>query len=131
MININNANSCLMWKCKICQKRIACIEIRAKRVSWVFADSYIWFSYGLEKLQVSTSFVTIFLKYIKSLKFRRKSEKTLKLMKPARWLPTISFITFWNFLIFHQIFPSPQVKLWTIITYENGIYELPHELPNS
>ena len=28
----------------------------------------------------------------------------------------------------HQILRSPQVKLWVIITYEHGIYELPHEL---
>ena len=33
-------------------------------------------------------------------------------------------------LMFYQIFLSPQVKQCTIITYEHGIYELPHELPN-
>ena len=32
--------------------------------------------------------------------------------------------------MFYQIFPSPQVKRWAIITYKHGIYELPHELPN-
>ena len=30
----------------------------------------------------------------------------------------------------YQIFLSPQVKRWTIITYKHGIYELLHELPN-
>ena len=30
--------------------------------------------------------------------------------------------------MFYQIFLSPQVKRWAIITYKNGIYELPHEL---
>ena len=30
----------------------------------------------------------------------------------------------------YQIFLSPQVKRWAIITYKRGIYELPHELPN-
>ena len=30
----------------------------------------------------------------------------------------------------YQIFLSPQVKRWAIITYKHGIYELPHELPN-
>ena len=30
----------------------------------------------------------------------------------------------------YQIFLSPQVKRWVIITYKHGIYELPHELPN-
>ena len=30
----------------------------------------------------------------------------------------------------YQIFLSPQVKRWAIITYKHGIYELPLELPN-
>ena len=32
--------------------------------------------------------------------------------------------------MFYQIFLSPQVKRWAIITYKHGIYEFPHELPN-
>ena len=32
--------------------------------------------------------------------------------------------------MFYQIFLSPQVKRWAIVTYKYGIYELPHELPN-
>ena len=32
--------------------------------------------------------------------------------------------------MFYQIFLSPQVKRWAIITYEHDIYKLPHELPN-
>ena len=32
--------------------------------------------------------------------------------------------------MFHQIFLSPQVRRCAIITYEHGIYELSHELPN-
>ena len=32
--------------------------------------------------------------------------------------------------MFYQIFLSPQVKRWVIITYKHGIYELPHKLPN-
>ena len=43
---------------------------------------------------------------------------------------TISFIIFWDFSVFYQIFLSPQVKRWAIITYKHGIYELPHELRN-
>ena len=31
-------------------------------------------------------------------------------------------------LMFYQIFHSPEVKQCAIITYKNGIYELPHEL---
>ena len=32
--------------------------------------------------------------------------------------------------MFYQIFLSPQVKRWDIITYKHGIYEIRHELPN-
>ena len=30
----------------------------------------------------------------------------------------------------YQIFLSPQVKRWAIITYKHGIHDLPYELPN-
>ena len=33
--------------------------------------------------------------------------------------------------MFYQIFLSPQVKRYAIITYKHGIYVLPYELPNS
>ena len=45
-------------------------------------------------------------------------------------LPGIILIIFWDFLMFYQVFFSPQVKRCTIFTYKHGIYELPHELPN-
>ena len=32
--------------------------------------------------------------------------------------------------MFNQIFLSPEVKRCAIITYKQGIYEFPHELPN-
>ena len=32
--------------------------------------------------------------------------------------------------MFYHILLPPQVKLWAIITYKHGIYELPHELPD-
>ena len=44
---------------------------------------------------------------------------------------TISFIIFWDFSMFYQIFLSPKLKRWPIIHYKHGIYELPHELPNN
>ena len=31
--------------------------------------------------------------------------------------------------MFYQIFLSPPVKRWVIITYKHGIYDLPHKLP--
>ena len=40
------------------------------------------------------------------------------------------FIIFWDFLMFHQIFFSPQEKWCAIITFKQGIYELTHELLN-
>ena len=45
-------------------------------------------------------------------------------------MQAISFIIFWDFSMFYQIFLLPQVKRCAIITYKHGIYELPHELPN-
>ena len=33
--------------------------------------------------------------------------------------------------MFHQIFPSPQVKPWEITSFKHGIYEQPQELPNA
>ena len=38
---------------------------------------------------------------------------------------TISVIKFWDFSMFYQIFLSPQVKQFAIITYKHGIRELP------
>ena len=32
--------------------------------------------------------------------------------------------------MFYQTFLSPQAKRCTIVTYNHGIYELPHQLPN-
>ena len=43
---------------------------------------------------------------------------------------TISFIIFKDFSTFRQVFLSPQVKRWAIITYKHCIYELPQELKN-
>ena len=43
---------------------------------------------------------------------------------------TVIFIIFWDFLMFCQIFLSPQEKRCVIISYKHGIHELPRELPN-
>ena len=32
--------------------------------------------------------------------------------------------------MFYQIFSSPQVKRYVIITYKRGTYDLPHDVPN-
>ena len=45
-------------------------------------------------------------------------------------VPTIIFKIFRYSLMFYQIFLSPQIKRWAIITFKHGIYELLHELPN-
>ena len=41
-----------------------------------------------------------------------------------------NILIFLNFLMFYQIFLSPQVKRCVIIAYKHGIYEFPLELPN-
>ena len=43
---------------------------------------------------------------------------------------TILVIIFWEFLMFYQIFLSPQVKRIVIISNKHGIHELPHEFQN-
>ena len=32
--------------------------------------------------------------------------------------------------MFYEIFLSPQVKQWAIISYKHGLYKLLHEFPN-
>ena len=61
---------------------------------------------------------------------RSSSSKNLKKWQIIWTWATISFKIFWDFLMFYQIFLSPQVKRWVIITCKHGIYELSHELPN-
>ena len=39
-------------------------------------------------------------------------------------------ILLWDFLMFYQIFFSPQVKRSAIISNKQGVNELSHELPN-
>ena len=46
----------------------------------------------------------------------------------SRWIDlgvvsTIILMVLWDFLMFHLIFLSPQVKRCAIITYKHGIYE--------
>ena len=43
---------------------------------------------------------------------------------------TINLIIFWDFSMFYQIFLSPQVKRWAVITYKHGVYDSAQELPN-
>ena len=45
-------------------------------------------------------------------------------------LQTITFILFWDFLMFYQIFFSPQVKRCAIVTNKYSIYDLSNELAN-
>ena len=42
----------------------------------------------------------------------------------------IIFIIYGDILMFQRIFLSLQNKRFAILTYQNGIYELPSELPN-
>ena len=44
---------------------------------------------------------------------------------------TIMEILLWNFLMFHQILLSPQVKRSVIISNKQGVYRLVHKLLNN
>ena len=39
-------------------------------------------------------------------------------------------VLFWDFLMFDQIFYSPQVKQSVVIIDKNGMYKLSRKLPN-
>ena len=56
-------------------------------------------------------------------------EKSHVLSTGFYWL-TIAVILFWGFVMFDQIFLSPQKKRSVIISSKHGLYELTHELPN-
>ena len=45
-----------------------------------------------------------------------------KIKKQNKILQAISFIIFLDFLMFYQIFVSPQMERCAIITYKHGIY---------
>ena len=45
-------------------------------------------------------------------------------------LETIIFTIFLGFLMFEQVFLSPQVKRCMIITYRHGMYKFSRELPH-
>ena len=47
-----------------------------------------------------------------------------------KFKPTIMEIILWNFLMFYQIFLSPQVKRNASISNKQGLSELPDELSN-
>ena len=47
--------------------------------------------------------------------------------KQKKYFQAIRFLIFGDCFMFYQIFLSPQVKQWAIITYEHDIYEFPQE----
>ena len=84
--------------------------------------------YKQQKRRVQNSFVEKFRKQLAASGHNNSClEKSWKII-PRK--SAISFIVFWDFWMFYQIFLSPQVKRCAIITYKHGIYELPYELPN-
>ena len=68
--------------------------------------------------------------FISKPKQLKKSTEKQFIIFPEMVLSTAPCIIFWDFFVFYQIFPSPQVKQCAIITYKHGIYELPRDLPN-
>ena len=53
-----------------------------------------------------------------------------KEVKSKKAFVEITFIIFADFLMFYRIFFSPQGKRSAIASNKDGIYELPHDLPN-
>ena len=82
-----------------------------------------WTFYIMNTEQTSENiFAYIKMHYGKNVLTKiRKLEKTM--IKS-----TISFIIFWDCLMFYQIFLLPQLKQWAIITYRHGIYELVNDV---
>ena len=61
---------------------------------------------------------------------RRCKRKVSCISSNLQIKPSIMVVIFWDFLIFDQIFLSPQVKRTASISNKHAIYELPHKLPN-
>ena len=94
---------------------------------WRFCVPLVKFSYRSNfHVNIITRVKTIFL--YKGLTMTRKLEKPAPEFCP---ISTISFIILSDFWVFCQIFLSPQVKRWVIVSYKHGIYELSHELTNN
>ena len=90
----------------------------------IFKEKCFWIMYYLSNTYV----IEVFENFLRShLNFKR--QVTLRFNRNSVWqLPsqkalTISFIIFWDFLMFYQIFLSPQVKGWTIIDFKHGIWQ--------
>ena len=66
------------------------------------------------------------------LQRRRKllSVKQAKVLASSFANSQNNFHDIWDFLMFWQIFFSPQVKWSAVVSNKHAIYELPHELRN-
>ena len=97
-------------------------------------------SYGLwcflcqKSYSQSTDQTILFLLFEKlwliTISLISKSKKIFTFTSVVHCIATMIFIIFWDFLMFYQIFLSPQVTQRAVIIYKHGIYELPRELPN-
>ena len=61
------------------------------------------------------------------LKKKKKKKWVNDITSISIQISTIMEIILWDFLMFYQIFLSPQVKRSAIISNKQGIYELPQE----
>ena len=59
---------------------------------------------------------------------KNKLSRLMIYLKKKIFFQTIICIIVWDFLMFSQIFLSPQVKRYAIITYKHDIYKFPHEV---
>ena len=69
--------------------------------------------------------------YLKLLHPLRTNSSHTSQWTASRFFTTTMVITFWDLLIFYQIFLSPQVKWSVIISNKHGTSKLPHKLPKN
>ena len=73
---------------------------------------------------------SIFRSNIKIYDFLNLASLSSKIRRNLSYKAAVIFKILWDYLMFYQIFLSPQMKRCAAITYKYSIRELLHELPN-
>ena len=121
LIKIKSNNSSKTKRCDTSQEIILFCEWVHRRV--LFAAVYFML---LKIIFVIQSFASSPLWILNELKFSHLTSDCLSIIQTAR--STIMVIIFWGFFIFDQMFLSPQERQSVIISNEDSISKVPHEL---
>ena len=121
LIKIKSNNSSKTKRCDTSQEIILFCEWVHRRV--LFAAVYFML---LKIIFVIQSFASSPLWILNELKFSHLTFDCLSIIQTAR--STIMVIIFWGFFIFDQMFLSPQERQSVIISNEDSISKVPHEL---